>query len=555
MSNLFTAGKFKELDSNGNPAEGYLVYVFLANSTTKTTTYQEFSQDTENTNPIVLDARGEANIWLPSNQSYKVTFTTPDDNLPLNDPYPTDGGIWTVDDVQGGMSFTTETIIGNRTLTVNDNGKILLADASLSNIVITPPAVADAGAQWIVYVIRIDSSGNTVTFDPLGATPVDGQTTYPFTRQYQSASFISSGTEFYTLNNTNTRALLDTNNNIALDTTAATNPAANNYTVYAASGGNSPTLETIGSDTNIRAKIKGKGNRGLLVSNGSDTTLLQIDDSGTTLTSPITSNCISSSSGTDSRTNTVTNAFTVTQVTSGTPAAGIGTGILLQAESADETPSNVGALQFANSNVTAGSEATYLSVLIRRAGAALAEAYRWTSTGTFKLIQTFAGTADRTITYPDCDLSHFYVNGSFNSSSTAGSTTSTIPVDNTIPQNTEGTQYFSVAYTPTNANNILEIESTVNLSDLSGVLGVTQATYALFSSASANALAAMKVSISQTSGHSVIVTVKHTMAAGTTSALTFSTRYGPSTAVSTAIGAAVYGAITRSTFIIKEFTP
>lgn len=103
----------------------------------------------------------------------------------------------------------------------------------------------------------------------------------------------------------------------------------------------------------------------------------------------------------DARTNTVDAALVVTSTTSGVPAAGIGTGIKLQAESADENPSDVVEFDGVFSDVTAGSEDSYARVLLRVAGAALTEIYRFATTAAFKAIFTHANTADRTYTFPD----------------------------------------------------------------------------------------------------------------------------------------------------------
>lgn len=104
---------------------------------------------------------------------------------------------------------------------------------------------------------------------------------------------------------------------------------------------------------------------------------------------------------TDARTTTVNRPITGTAQTTGTPAAGIGTGILLRAESADEAPSNFGALDCVASDVTAGSEDTYWEILIRVAGAALSAAYRWGATTGNRAIFTHANSADRTYTLPN----------------------------------------------------------------------------------------------------------------------------------------------------------
>lgn len=103
----------------------------------------------------------------------------------------------------------------------------------------------------------------------------------------------------------------------------------------------------------------------------------------------------------DSRTNTVDAALTVRSTTSGAPAAGIGTGILFQAESADESPCDVGQAEFGTTDVGSGTEDTYFQVLLRVAGAALTACWRWAATTAFKAILTHANTADRTYTFPN----------------------------------------------------------------------------------------------------------------------------------------------------------
>lgn len=103
----------------------------------------------------------------------------------------------------------------------------------------------------------------------------------------------------------------------------------------------------------------------------------------------------------DSRTNTVDVPATITSSTSGSPAAGIGTGLLFQAKSADESPSDFGQINATATDIASGSEDTYFSLLIRVAGNALTEAYRFVATTTNKAIFTHANTADRTYIFPD----------------------------------------------------------------------------------------------------------------------------------------------------------
>lgn len=110
-------------------------------------------------------------------------------------------------------------------------------------------------------------------------------------------------------------------------------------------------------------------------------------------------------------TNDVTNLITLQHTTTGSAAAGIGTGILFNSESADESPSNFGRLAFLADDVTAGSEDTYAEIQARRAGAALATTYEFKNTGTAQAVFTTAASAERTVTLPDAGLTFSYSGG------------------------------------------------------------------------------------------------------------------------------------------------
>src|ERR1700691_3988992 len=58
--------------NNGTPLVGGSVYTYAAGSTTPITTYVDANATTPNTNPISLNFRGEANIWLLPNVAYKL---------------------------------------------------------------------------------------------------------------------------------------------------------------------------------------------------------------------------------------------------------------------------------------------------------------------------------------------------------------------------------------------------------------------------------------------------------------------------------------------------
>ena len=82
------------LDNSGNPASGYKLFVYTAGTSTKATTYQDAAGVSTNTNPIVLNARGELPYGLyVAHGTYKLVFTSSTDTDPPGSP------IWTRDNL------------------------------------------------------------------------------------------------------------------------------------------------------------------------------------------------------------------------------------------------------------------------------------------------------------------------------------------------------------------------------------------------------------------------------------------------------------------------
>ena len=124
MATLCPFLKFKELDSNGAPLSGGKLYTYVAGTTTPLSTFTDESGGVSNANPIILDSRGEASVWLSASASYKfvlkdaddVTIWTVDD-VAINNgtPSTTSWGGWTEHSVTDGQSATdlsSETVDG-----------------------------------------------------------------------------------------------------------------------------------------------------------------------------------------------------------------------------------------------------------------------------------------------------------------------------------------------------------------------------------------------------------------------------------------------------------
>lgn len=138
------------------------------------------------------------------------------------------------------------------------------------------------------------------------------------------------------------------------------------------------------------------------------------------------------------------------------------------------------------------------------------------------------------------------------SSSAVATGTTTIPVDDTIPQITEGTEFMTQAITPKSTTDILVIEAVLYI--CSSAAENIQA--ALFQDATANALAVNSL-YQATANGGTIVTLKHSMAAGTVATTTFRIRAGTGGASTVTFngsgGTRRFGAITKSSLTITEY--
>jgi hypothetical protein len=81
MASLTPTPKQQIYGSDGNPLVGGKIYTYAAGTTTPLATYTDAGAGTANTNPIILNSLGQANIWLASASSYKFSVYTSADVL------------------------------------------------------------------------------------------------------------------------------------------------------------------------------------------------------------------------------------------------------------------------------------------------------------------------------------------------------------------------------------------------------------------------------------------------------------------------------------------
>jgi hypothetical protein len=135
--------------------------------------------------------------------------------------------------------------------------------------------------------------------------------------------------------------------------------------------------------------------------------------------------------------------------------------------------------------------------------------------------------------------------------STVITTSTQIPLDNTIPQITEGGQFATLSITPLSTTSKLFIQ----LNYFCGVSAAAHVTTALFQDSTVNAIAA-QVTYLQLAGENQQCNLNYFMTSGTTSLTTFTARIGMNAAGTITLngggGAAYYGGVGISSMTIME---
>ncbi len=104
---------------------------------------------------------------------------------------------------------------------------------------------------------------------------------------------------------------------------------------------------------------------------------------------------------------------------------------------------------------------------------------------------------------------------------TLASGTTVIPIDDTIPQSTEGDEYMSLSITPNKATNNLKIEVVIYMFGLATTQNIAAA---LFQDDDVDAIAAVSINAIN---RVMPIVMTHWLTAGTTSSTTFKVRAGP----------------------------
>lgn len=186
---LSPSAKQQFFTAAGVPLVGGKLYTYAAGTSTPLATYVDSAGVTANTNPVIMDSRGEANIWLLPGLAYKFVLKDPDDTT-----------IWTVDNIDLGINFANVIITGG-TINGVTIGNITPGPATFTTLRATDDVTFDGTGQLEIPAgLTADRS----------AEPVNGMIRYNETVNKYEGNATVAGASILTLTNSGTTATLTT---------------------------------------------------------------------------------------------------------------------------------------------------------------------------------------------------------------------------------------------------------------------------------------------------------------------------------------------------------
>jgi len=157
MAVLTPSPKMQFESAAGVPLSGGKLYTYTAGTTTPLATFTDVTGATTNPNPVILNSRGEASIWLGSaNYKFKLTDAN-------------DVEIWTVDYISAPTSAISPVLSGNVSIDSDTPGPALKITQTGTGEVLRVQDSTDPDSTPFV----IDNAGNltcsgSVSFLPRG---------------------------------------------------------------------------------------------------------------------------------------------------------------------------------------------------------------------------------------------------------------------------------------------------------------------------------------------------------------------------------------------------
>jgi hypothetical protein len=165
---LSPSAKFVAFANGGAPLVGGQLFTYSAGTSTPIATYTDNTGGTSNPNPVILNSRGEANVWILPNVGYKFILEDAAGNI-----------IWTVDQIFNSQLLTlfggVDTGLANNYVlnfatpfTSYANGEVIYFIPSFTN---SGPSTLNVNGLGPIPIVNINGT-------PLGANQISaGQTT------------------------------------------------------------------------------------------------------------------------------------------------------------------------------------------------------------------------------------------------------------------------------------------------------------------------------------------------------------------------------------------
>jgi hypothetical protein len=162
MAILAPVPKFRAFNAVGNPLAGGKLYTYAANSSTPLATYTDAGAGTPNTNPVLLDANGEANVWLGA-ADYKFVLKDASDVLQYTVDYVNAAIFNSLSVTTGTIGTLASTTANIATGNIKNLNGIRFADRFVG---------VDAGAKIAAAIADLPSTGGIVDASQLAGDPV-----------------------------------------------------------------------------------------------------------------------------------------------------------------------------------------------------------------------------------------------------------------------------------------------------------------------------------------------------------------------------------------------
>jgi hypothetical protein len=121
MATIAPVFKFQFLDGNGNPLTAGKLYTYFNGTTVPRTTYTTAAETTPNTNPIILDSAGRADIFLTAGVAYKFVLANA-------------GNV---------TQYTVDNITSAGTMSTQNSNNVTITGGTISGVTITGPITGD----------------------------------------------------------------------------------------------------------------------------------------------------------------------------------------------------------------------------------------------------------------------------------------------------------------------------------------------------------------------------------------------------------------------------